>query len=182
MMKGSSPLTRGKHLDIAAQRASDGLIPAHAGKTSSPALPTSRPRAHPRSRGENSNVRKGLNALAGSSPLTRGKLWTSASATCLKGLIPAHAGKTRSRASSVSRTWAHPRSRGENDRDDINGATASGSSPLTRGKPFATDDAGSPLGLIPAHAGKTRLAAAPRGQRRAHPRSRGENSVIVGFI
>ena len=44
---------------------------------------------------------------------------------------------------------------GENDRDDINGATASGSSPLTRGKLGAGLFAGLEGGLIPAHAGKT---------------------------
>ena len=70
-------------------------------------------------------------------------------------LIPAHAGKTATGATSSHITTAHPRSRGENsietNEDDMTG----GSSPLTRGK----------LGI--------------RGDRRnaglAHPRSRGEN-------
>ena len=56
---------------------------------------------------------------------------------------------------------------------------AEGSSPLTRGKlddlPALRDE----LGLIPAHAGKTRWSRAPLSTRRAHPRSRGENIFVA---
>ena len=52
---GSSPLTRGKLVGWQLVGRGPGLIPAHAGKTSTP-VPTCRPsRAHPRSRGENSS-------------------------------------------------------------------------------------------------------------------------------
>ena len=52
-----------------------------------------------------------------------------------------------------------------------------GSSPLTRGK-HGDDVVGSLFGgLIPAHAGKTLPWRPPRPDRRAHPRSRGENDV-----
>ena len=37
---GSSPLTRGKRATALAVLADDGLIPAHAGKTPSPAIPS----------------------------------------------------------------------------------------------------------------------------------------------
>ena len=50
-----------------------------------------------------------------------------------------------------------------------------GSSPLTRGKPEMPAQYRALVGLIPAHAGKTTGRARPAGQRRAHPRSRGEN-------
>ena len=50
-----------------------------------------------------------------------------------------------------------------------------GSSPLTRGKPTEEDPHPYVLGLIPAHAGKTRWGSRPKRQKRAHPRSRGEN-------
>ena len=50
---GSSPLTRGKPAAAADREFEGRLIPAHAGKTSTPtSQPTTR-RAHPRSRGEN---------------------------------------------------------------------------------------------------------------------------------
>ena len=50
---GSSPLTRGKLPAKLAPVTSVGLIPAHAGKTSSSLWVAVRASAHPRSRGEN---------------------------------------------------------------------------------------------------------------------------------
>ena len=51
---GSSPLTRGKLSDALRLAAHPGLIPAHAGKTPTSLPRGVTPRAHPRSRGENS--------------------------------------------------------------------------------------------------------------------------------
>ena len=52
-----------------------------------------------------------------------------------------------------------------------------GSSPLTRGKLGCVVPTVGGVGLIPAHAGKTRLMSAGMIQARAHPRSRGENDA-----
>ena len=93
---------------------------------------------------------------AGSSPLTRGKRHTDRCADWTGGLIPAHAGKTSIRSSRLPISRAHPRSRGENRRPSDSSATASGSSPLTRGKLGPVDLGDVTQGLIPAHAGKTR--------------------------
>ena len=57
----------------------------------------------------------------------------------------------------------------------IVGFPVAGSSPLTRGKPLRRRGSLHEGGLIPAHAGKTRLHYASRAMYRAHPRSRGEN-------
>ena len=54
-----------------------------------------------------------------------------------------------------------------------------GSSPLTRGKHGPAGAGGAGGGLIPAHAGKTARGGEHASQRRAHPRSRGENVVTV---
>ena len=113
--------------------------------------------------------------LAGSSPLTRGKLSVYRVRAARVGLIPAHAGKTRSRYSALSETAAHPRSRGENTIRPLGGGRLQGSSPLTRGKPPHLTPGSVLAGLIPAHAGKTRRTAARSWRRPAHPRSRGEN-------
>ena len=51
-----------------------------------------------------------------------------------------------------------------------------GSSPLTRGKLPPTGSRTSPMGLIPAHAGKTTRRSALQSVAGAHPRSRGENA------
>ena len=53
---GSSPLTRGKPRSAVQDHESDGLIPAHAGKTSTALSTASRAPAHPRSRGENRSI------------------------------------------------------------------------------------------------------------------------------
>ena len=70
-------------------------------------------------------------------------------------LIPAHAGKTAANWSATFLAAAHPRSRGENVREDT--------------------DRRCGHGLIPAHAGKTGGSGAMGVTRWAHPRSRGEN-------
>ena len=135
MMKGSSPLTRGKRYH-----------------RRPPGPPR---RAHPRSRGENTVGALAVLPERGSSPLTRGKRSIGSICTRAWRLIPAHAGKTGTWPSPGRRTWAHPRSRGENLPLSCEPPMLVGSSPLTRGKPvvgLARDHA---RGLIPAHAGKT---------------------------
>ena len=57
-------------------------------------------------------------------------------------------------------------------------ATFVGSSPLTRGKLHSAHFVRSMVGLIPAHAGKTRLSVIAPLILRAHPRSRGENALL----
>ena len=152
---GSSPLTRGKHVQEIALAPVLGLIPAHAGKTSSVQAAAPPMRAHPRSRGENQGDRIFDRSDNGSSPLTRGKPFLDLLADGDGGLIPAHAGKTRSSYSPTLSFRAHPRSRGENRRRSA--------------------WLGTPERLIPAHAGKTSRVGRTASRRRAHPRSRGEN-------
>ena len=156
--KGSSPLTRGKpnlgaHLEVRLR-----LIPAHAGKTASAPASSSASTAHPRSRGENSTIRRTVRRGGGSSPLTRGKLPFFTLFTFSLRLIPAHAGKTRVFLHNPCCGWAHPRSRGENDFDLTALIKVLGSSPLTRGKPTVARERLTAPRLIPAHAGKTRTA------------------------
>ena len=174
---GSSPLTRGKPGCGVSVRFGPGLIPAHAGKTNGTHAPTAQHRAHPRSRGENGFADSRERGFEGSSPLTRGKLGSWRSHCKRIGLIPAHAGKTVFSEGGEGRDGAHPRSRGEN-RDRVGDPhRAGGSSPLTRGKPVIGRAWLMSSGLIPAHAGKTRRSGGRPGRDRAHPRSRGENSV-----
>ena len=90
--------------------------------------------AHPRSRGENAERRRGGELLGGSSPLTRGKRHSLQPRLRDRGLIPAHAGKTEPPARGPRPPAAHPRSRGENSESSYTVSSAYGSSPLTRGK------------------------------------------------
>ena len=153
-----SPLTRGKHPAWILRVIASRLIPAHAGKTPTTSWRQAQPGAHPRSRGENCGRCLPEQPPDGSSPLTRGKLGLSVSFGLLWRLIPAHAGKTRCGDGKNSADAAHPRSRGENQPQGVEGlgwgahprsrgentgdrrtvGHEGGSSPLTRGKRAAT--------------------------------------------
>ena len=153
---GSSPLTRGKRVRGRRTRMDTGLIPAHAGKTRGHRPPGRDQRAHPRSRGENTEAAALIFGTTGSSPLTRGKPATRPPPPSNRRLIPAHAGKTKMYAITSILTGAHPRSRGENRASACSWRSSKGSSPLTRGKRARGQVGGGSGGLIPAHAGKTR--------------------------
>ena len=176
---GSSPLTRGKHARRRGGPSIRRLIPAHAGKTALAAAFIRATAAHPRSRGENDGgVDEGF-AQLGSSPLTRGKRHPVVQVQAGVRLIPAHAGKTTVTATVTACSEAHPRSRGENPTRLPRGGRASGSSPLTRGKPHRLKNWQEVSRLIPAHAGKTAPGAKIQSWKPAHPRSRGENRSHV---
>ena len=175
--RGSSPLTRGKRRSLARFLDGRGLIPAHAGKTTSARARSSSTPAHPRSRGENTADSRRFDAWVGSSPLTRGKLDVLGVPAGAEGLIPAHAGKTLRDPGRAHGHGAHPRSRGENTRPREARDHAAGSSPLTRGKHAFRRPGQTQRRLIPAHAGKTSRSRAGTHTAWAHPRSRGENDT-----
>ena len=131
---GSSPLTRGKRRSRRVIPTCLGLIPAHAGKTTPQQGLHATPRAHPRSRGENTIKPLARERLQGSSPLTRGKPSPKWISPLGLRLIPAHAGKTIRLRVPLSSRRAHPRSRGENAMAKGKISAEEGSSPLTRGK------------------------------------------------
>ena len=174
---GSSPLTRGKPLMVfisvflsVAHPRSRGENPPRWG-AHAPAP------AHPRSRGENLLQSDALHQSCGSSPLTRGKRSVCKDERAMTGLIPAHAGKTVGQCTRRTGVPAHPRSRGENAPTGRPRPSGPGSSPLTRGKRARRAWSFCPLGLIPAHAGKTRGQESRHEGSPAHPRSRGENQA-----
>ena len=131
---GSSPLTRGKLAVLELALAARGLIPTHAGKTTSSSNSCGRGPAHPHSRGENVDRCERVTDNTGSSPLTRGKLRRRGARCSGVRLIPTHAGKTPMVRESKFMTEAHPHSRGENMMQVKGDNGIEGSSPLTRGK------------------------------------------------
>ena len=173
--EGSFPLTRGKRGLVQILSSPRRLIPAHAGKTMPPTASLEAHRAHPRSRGENVGDFASGPGGQGSSPLTRGKRANAHRGFLTVRLIPAHAGKTWSIRCMAFCGPAHPRSRGENISAPASTPSMRGSSPLTRGKLDLVRTQVRTIGLIPAHAGKTRPGMPTTPSRPAHPRSRGEN-------
>ena len=151
------------------------LIPARAGKTHQEAVGRRGSGAHPRAGGENPPRASAKVTTSGSSPRGRGKLGGDKLVGVLPRLIPARAGKTRSRAKPSSEYRAHPRAGGENPLTLRIDSTRAGSSPRGRGKPALGGLTGLSTGLIPARAGKTPSMGALADSARAHPRAGGEN-------
>ena len=174
--RGSSPLTRGKPAVPLLVIYGVRLIPAHAGKTAQAWIGPRPAAAHPRSRGENGMQARRTRLGSGSSPLTRGKQLRGSEFVLGGGLIPAHAGKTPTSGPSRTAPTAHPRSRGENQKEPADLEEVDGSSPLTRGKLRDCNSQHEDSRLIPAHAGKTRPPNMRVSLVGAHPRSRGENT------
>ena len=177
---GSSPRVRGKRECGFNVFVKCGLIPACAGKTCLDDPQLSGWWAHPRVCGENAWI-SGIDGLQeGSSPRVRGKLTAPLWCHHGTGLIPACAGKTRSR---WARTWAaraHPRVCGENGKLLRLIPSRPGSSPRVRGKRDASFLLPAVRGLIPACAGKTCFWFVCVMMRWAHPRVCGENGKRYG--
>ena len=146
---------RGKHAASGVGSLREGLIPAHAGKTSGFPSGYGYLRAHPRSCGENEFLRRLNGRDVGSSPLMRGKRTRQGAHWGEERLIPAHAGKTVEHDVEAAEIGAHPRSCGENMARPDRSEQPVGSSPLMRGKPVDLHERQANLRLIPAHAGKT---------------------------
>ena len=174
---GSSPRVRGKPLGLLFAGIASGLIPACAGKTRAMRARARSPAAHPRVCGENVLSRPDHRAARGSSPRVRGKPLELGGLDADGRLIPACAGKTRTRPHSPGRAGAHPRVCGENLPGDQPPRPALGSSPRVRGKRGLQRRPRGFAGLIPACAGKTPMQALALARFSAHPRVCGENAL-----
>ena len=115
-IRGSSPRGRGKHGFLHYYFIGFRLIPAWAGKTWTLRGSHRRSSAHPRVGGENSLRDTIVPSRRGSSPRGRGKPTKVCRNLLPERLIPAWAGKTRTRTSSTCQRRAHPRVGGENGR------------------------------------------------------------------
>ena len=149
------------------------LIPARAGRTTTTPTRRFRPRAHPRSRGADTQAAVDLSAAGGSSPLARGGHRTLSRIHRPPGLIPARAGRTSPRPPQGRDRRAHPRSRGADGGGEYSLPLLKGSSPLARGGPRRDGVRPARGGLIPARAGRTGIVDVDVFTDRAHPRSRG---------
>ena len=166
---------RGKHAGNVEEALELRLIPAHAGKTPASRSCSRWSRAHPRACGENESAGRLFPRSQGSSPRMRGKRRLGGGGGCRRGLIPAHAGKTRVARRSGSACGAHPRACGENTLRSDWRKFASGSSPRMRGKQTRRAQRPCIGRLIPAHAGKTAFSHYMPVISGAHPRACGEN-------
>ena len=172
---GSSPRGRGKHRAGRRAGRQRRLIPAWAGKTCLSRAAAALTAAHPRVGGENPLAPGIAFAIWGSSPRGRGKRSKRIPQRMRGRLIPAWAGKTSCLMRPSLTARAHPRVGGENRCFVGVDQGRAGSSPRGRGKRRRRDQEFQPSRLIPAWAGKTRVAHLERRGVGAHPRVGGEN-------
>ena len=175
---GSSPHARGTPAPGQTPSTGPGIIPACAGNTSrrsGAALPFG---DHPRMRGEHE-----LHALRGgrgpgSSPHARGTPQKGNPGVRQRGIIPACAGNTRTRAAIAHFFRDHPRMRGEHTPKKSYESPQQGSSPHARGTRAGHSEGVHVRGIIPACAGNTKRTPTSRRCRRDHPRMRGEHTMV----
>ena len=132
---GSSPRMRGTLTFVGEEERQPGIIPAHAGNTTSYVECRNRSRDHPRACGEHRFHTKSFMYCRGSSPRMRGTLGRLAGHGRNIGIIPAHAGNTPHRLPSIPDTGDHPRACGEHQFDRWLAEAGAGSSPRMRGTP-----------------------------------------------
>ena len=170
---GSSPHTRGLHVEGEVRGERKGIIPAHAGFTLTAARASESVRDHPRTRGVYRSTQKVLAAYDGSSPHTRGLPRRKTRPWHIHGIIPAHAGFTCAILALTLNSGDHPRTRGVYAVQDRVAHWIAGSSPHTRGLPRLAqleEEAGR---IIPAHAGFTAVYCDAVCDTVDHPRTRG---------
>ena len=173
--RGSSPRMRGTHEVGALPTSYAGIIPAHAGNTSTKSSSRSDSRDHPRACGEHKINFHGRNPQGGSSPRMRGTRMRTRTGAYYPGIIPAHAGNTSWWGVVHLRARDHPRACGEHTSLPTVSFIAMGSSPRMRGTHGTPGPWFTQAGIIPAHAGNTVLAlilSIPFGD---HPRACGEH-------
>ena len=176
---GSSPLARGTLDNTINNALNTRLIPARAGNIRYPIPHHYCQPAHPRSRGEHWDKEDGTKGYSGSSPLARGTSKTAAAFLKATRLIPARAGNIHQGRRWNNGAPAHPRSRGEHQKQNGHSRHGYGSSPLARGTFRLGGFRASTRRLIPARAGNMGFLPVIIGYLPAHPRSRGEHILNV---
>ena len=179
---GSSPRMRGSPDVLLAQFQCVGIIPAHAGLTSFLSFASSRAWDHPRACGAHRSSQARRVAAAGSSPRMRGSLADAVLRVDELGIIPAHAGLTK-------RTWKdwldgrdHPRACGAHAGVRAVHRVVWGSSPRMRGSLLLIPPYREEHGIIPAHAGLTKVLHSFRPELWDHPRACGAHFLPALLI
>ena len=152
-----------------------GIIPAYAGSTRSTIAAESSPTDHPRIRGEHSCLIIQVYLTAGSSPHTRGALFSTGAHALSNRIIPAYAGSTGSLTVYWGRRRDHPRIRGEHTTTSPWRCSSVGSSPHTRGALARLGRILEIERIIPAYAGSTSTVPIALIATADHPRIRGEH-------
>ena len=170
---GSSPRMRGSLILPVDCVGRGGIIPAHAGLTSSHTRAGSSLRDHPRACGAHIRNNNATNCELGSSPRMRGSPPTVCKLQSGTGIIPAHAGLTQHRMGRIQGPRDHPRACGAHNAKVNHNLRYPGSSPRMRGSQEGFTLSDFKKGIIPAHAGLTGANSPSDLSSRDHPRACG---------
>ena len=176
LILGSSPRVRGKEAGEPGLGHGVGIIPAGAGKRRGRSGPRRGVQDHPRGCGEKWRQQLNLHIPLGSSPRVRGKGLGDARVVRRHGIIPAGAGKRRTRTRTPRACRDHPRGCGEKTAPASAHWVIGGSSPRVRGKERTSSRSSLKLGIIPAGAGKSGAMHGGGGLGEDHPRGCGEKA------
>ena len=156
-----------------------GIIPAHAGLTSSGCTAYRASRDHPRACGAHVPASGFCARRAGSSPRMRGSLKVVARRVLRPGIIPAHAGLTSRSPTRRQDSRDHPRACGAHSATRALAAAVSGSSPRMRGSLAGFHRSRMYTGIIPAHAGLTSRHQVVCPAHWDHPRACGAHTSTL---
>ena len=170
---GSSPRMRGSPVTAGEVVVCIGIIPAHAGLTTTTMTATRSSRDHPRACGAHELACTLTYCLPGSSPRMRGSPSPTYSSPGKRWIIPAHAGLTGGYSSCSHAYGDHPRACGAHANTATSFSPGLGSSPRMRGSRRAKRRQRSGAGIIPAHAGLTAARNRRGPQDWDHPRACG---------
>ena len=170
---------RGKAPRVLADRASDGITPAYAGKRRGRGRERERRQDHPRVCGEKRSLSSSSRAKMGSPPRVRGKDPRTSPSALSSGITPAYAGKRTLFCLAGRRNRDHPRVCGEKCSDHIDKGMIEGSPPRMRGKDFYYFFVPNRIRITPAYAGKRNGRLGRAGHRKDHPRVCGEKKKVL---
>ena len=171
---GSSPRMRGAAERVPRRDAREGIIPAHAGSSTSPCHDAVAAPDHPRACGEQYTRTLRFSSFMGSSPRMRGAGRARLGQEEDSGIIPAHAGSRSSSCRCSSRRRDHPRACGEQGVLFYIPFLFLGSSPRMRGAAWPRPICPARPRIIPAHAGSRRIRELKKNTLTDHPRACGE--------
>ena len=175
---GSSPRMRGSHYESGRKIPDEGIIPAHAGLTEYAIDELAACRDHPRACGAHFPSPHGKASVSGSSPRMRGSRTHRIPLLSQVGIIPAHAGLTARKSRRFTIRRDHPRACGAHLNTPAFAWLFQGSSPRMRGSHRGKDKSLVRAGIIPAHAGLTRLLHRVWAVDWDHPRACGAHSHL----
>jgi len=158
---GSPPHAWGRPHNVNNERSEIGLTPTRVGTTTSLQCPSTPVRAHPHTRGDDWRSGWSARKRLGSPPHAWGRRLDVGKRSRGSRLTPTRVGTTRAASVIGTNSWAHPHTRGDDQRQLRQGLRSSGSPPHAWGRLIVRIAGQDVQRLTPTRVGTT-LASAPR--------------------